>query len=590
MLESYLSARLTQGDSLRNRRMRRYAKIDKAISTWMKLNADDSARLTNEEQSGKPAALPFNMPILVTHLNDMVSFFSEVLAPISNPFTTKSGDAMPAAVTEKLNRDATKHGYYAELSLTLRSLFKYNWGGQHVEWDDDGSEDQRNAMASPGNVWKALDPYNTFWDPSIRDLSCFHKKGEWGATIDLVNRMEILRNHLSGKWARLEPLLEKNYESDYKGRYYKEPSSEAGIGIDGAEGRTGKTSKAVNWEEYGLGIATQAGPDVDGFERVVMYCWLIPARFGLLTDAERKQLEDMGKNPEVFLELWKFELIGGTVVSAKTQIDRDDYLQDEPVCIPMFLSYLTQDQLNEAQKSMMELMQGFQRFSNNMYNIYIQGMRKQVWGLKGVDPTMFDTTALQSGDVVGILKSKKPGADVRLGMVEISTSAGVENVLGSIEATLGLKDRMFPTQALPSQVAGIDRAVKSQVASVMQGSTRSLKAMLRILDASLMLSSRIEAFLNLIRHDNEGIAEITVETFAKQIGSGLESLEAERISEALWQLLYAIIQNQEAMQVFNIPAIFAYIGQISNLSTNLEQFVRQQPEPQGQTAPTPPQQ
>ncbi len=585
-LECYLTARLSQGVSMRNRRIRRFARTDKAVSTWQRLNAADTKRLTREERTGKAEAIPFNMPIMSTHLSDMTAFFSEILAPVANPFFTKSGDDMPTELTDKLNRDAAKRSYYSELSMTLRSLLKYNIGGMHVDWDSDGGENTTKATASPGNCWKALNLYNTFWDPSIRDLNKVHCSGEWAATVELTNRFTLLKNSLDGTWSRLEDLLSKNYESDTRMKYYKEPSIEVGINVDGEDGKTGSGAKEVDWDSYGMGLQTALGPDVDGFEKVVIYCWLIPAQFGLLTDGERKELESQERNPEIFLELWKFEMIGDRVVAARPQIKREDYIEHEPVTIPIFISYLTQDQVNEAQRSIMELMQGFQRFSNNMYNIYVAGMRKQVWGVKGVDPTMFDTSALESGDTVGILKSKKPGADVRMGFMDMTASAGVDQAMQAVGQTMELKDRMFPTQALPNNVAGIDRAVKSQVAHVMQGSTRPMKAMLRILDACLMLNTRIEAFRNLKRYDDEGLESVTEEDFAKLVGSGIESLEAERIAESLWQLLYAIIQNQEAMQVFNIPAIFAYIGRISNLSTDLSQFVRPPPQeaapPQGE--------
>lgn len=585
-LARYLVARLASGVSTRNRRIRRYAKIDKAISTWQRLSAADTKRQLTEERTGKAQAIPFNLPILATHLSDMVSFFSEAIAPVSNPFFSTSGDQMPSALTQKLNRDAARRSYYAQLSLTIRSLFKYNIGGMHVDWDQAGGESKKNTIAAPGNRWRTLDMFNTLWDPSIRDLACLHTKGEWAATIEMVNRLELLKRSLTGEWANLEGLLEKGYTADTKLKFYKEPTSEIGFGKDGQDGKTGDANR-VDWSDFGLGMGTDLGPDTDGFELTTIYCWLIPAQFGLLTNQEKQELEQSNppRNPEVFLELWRFELVGDYVVSANPHIKRKDWLNGESCEIPIYLSYLTQDQLGEAQRSTMELMQGFQRFANNMYNIYVNGLRKQVWGLKGVDPTMFDTSKLRDGDTVGILESKKPGQDVRTGFMDMTASAGVDQAMQAVAGTLDLKNTMFPTQQLPNQVAGIDRAIKSQVASVMQGSQRGLKATLRILDSTLLLNTRMEAFRNLKRFDSEGLIDVKDEEFAKLVGSGLESMEAERIAEALWQLLYAIIQNSEAMQTFDVTAIFSYITRVNSLNTDLASFVRQQA--QGQ--PTTPQ-
>ena len=211
-----------------------------------------------------------------------------------------------------------------------------------------------------------------------------------------------------------------------------------------------------------------------------------------------------------------------------------------------------------------------------MYNIYVAGMRSNVWGVKGVDPTMFDTSRLRKGDTAVVLESKQPGRDVRSGMLTMDNSAGVENVMGVVAQTLELKNQFFPSQALPSQIAGMDRAVKSQVTTVVQGAQRSLRMLLRVLDSSLMLPTRLAAFRNLKRNDGQDIDAMTDEDVAKLMGSGIESMESERVSEALWNLLHAVIQNSESMQTFDVPKILTYLSRVMNLSVDLGMFVRQQ--------------
>jgi hypothetical protein len=260
-------------------------------------------------------------------------------------------------------------------------------------------------------------------------------------------------------------------------------------------------------------------------------------------------------------------------------MDRKKLLQGEMVELPIYLSFLTRDQLKEAQRSFMELMRGFQRFSSAMYNIYIAGQRKNVWGLKVADSTAIDTTQLKNGDVTGVIHTKQPGRDVRSALMQLDSNSGVENALQSVDSSLNLKDKFFPSQAMPAAVAGIDRAVKSQVNTVVQGATRSMRTLLRTLDSSLMLPTRMGGYRNLKRNDPVGIEELTDEDVAKLMGSGIESMEAERVSEILWQLMYAIIQNQEAMQVFNVPLILTYLGRVGNLSVDLGSFARQPPPP-----------
>jgi hypothetical protein len=577
-LHGYVQSRLTAGATARDRRTSRYAKIDRLISTYQKLSAEDSKREAIEDNTGRQQALPMNLPILSASLVDMTSYFAEALAPIANPFFSADGDQSVSELLKKFNRDAAARNYFGELTMTIRSLIKYNLGGFRLDWDD-GLQFGKQ-IGSVGNHWKGLDLYNTLWDPSIRKPTDVAGKGEWAATVELVNRLELMRHSIAGEWVGLDDIVVKGVESASRARYYKEAAITAGLGQEGQDTRTtnGENS-AVNWSGYGLGLATDLGPEVDGFELVDMCIWLIPCQFGLLTKAEELGLESAGVDPDTYIECWRIKLVNDVLVDAKPLIDRDAALQNEKVELPFYLSFLTRDNLKEAQRSIMELQKGFQRFGSAMFNIYIAGMRKNVYGTKVVDTSAIDMSQLKPGEVAGLITSKQAGRDVRTAITELNNASGVEQTLSAVDTSLNLKDKFYPSQAMPAQVAGIDRAVKSQVHTVVHGATRSLRTILRELDSTLMLPSRMGGYRNLKLYDKEGINELTDEAVAKLMGSGIESMEAERVSEVLWQLLYAIIQNQEAMQVFDVPKILSYLGRVGNLSVALGSFTRQQ-EPQ----------
>lgn len=584
-LTEYLVGRLNNGSKVRDRRVRRYGKIDQSISTWQKLDSEDSKRKLMEEVNGKAQSIPFNLPILASQLDDMTSYFAEALAPVSNPFFSSSGDEVTKQLLDKLNRDALRRDYYGELAKSIRALLKYNTGGIGVEWDE-GSDGSKAALAAPGNRWSCLDMYNTLWDPSIKDPSKVSEHAEWAATVCITNRLKLIRKTLAGDWVGLEKILTQDIGEESITRLYRTPAFEANISDDGQDVKTaaGKSNQ-VNWSDYGLGYSTDLGPEVDGFEETRMYCWLIPEKHGLLSDAQYEELRQLRRDPDSYLELWQFTLINGCrLVEAKPVIPRADATQGEPVMIPMFLTFLTNDQLAEAQRSFMELMKGFQGFASSMFRIYQDGMRKGVYGITAYDPQMFDAGQLSKGEVVGMLASKQPGRDVRTGLSTLNESSGTENAMRAVGESLQLKDSMFPAQALPSQIAGIDRAVKSQVTTVIQGSQRKMRMLLRYVDSNLMLGTRMQAFRNLKRWDKSGIEDVDDEAVAKLIGSGIESMEAERVADALWQLVYAIIQNQEAMARFDVPQLLTYIGRVTHLSVDLGQFARLTPEEQAQQA------
>jgi len=595
-LTNHLRARLENGQRARSKWVHRYRKIDRAISTWQRLNPEDSQRKLKESAEGLPQAIPFNLPIMAAHLTDMTSYFAEALAPISNPFATSSGDQHLLTLTRRLNKDALARDYYGELVLTVRSLLKYNLGGLWVAWDKGaGKGVGTRGVLEEGNTWRGLDLYNTYWDPTISDPTQVSHSAEWAATTRLTNRIEIARRSVAGEWTGTDKLV-GGESTDRKPalKLWQNPSAAVpGTTGEDAVSRPGDSVRTlgedVAWGEYGLG--SNAGePTNRSFELTTMYCWIVPKQFGLIPRGVAKQMRDSGLDPNVFLQLWRFEIIDGSeIVSAHPAVDPQRVLSGEDSeHIPFFLSYFTRDQVGEVQRSMMELMQGFQRFASSMYAVYVSGLRANVWGLKVFDPSMIDGERLRSGETAGVIPTMKAGVDVRAALAQVGTNSGVQEALQAVDTGLGLKNQLFPSQALPNQIAGMDRAVTSQVATVVQGAQRGLRMLLRLLDSSLMLPARMEAVRNLARH--EGLAEaveIKDEDVAKTLGSGIESMESERIAEHFWRLMTAIIQNQESMQLFNVPELMAYLGRLMNLGVDMASFVRQQPESSTQP-PAPP--
>lgn len=584
-LTKWLVTRLGTGGDNREARVSRYQAIDRAISTWQKLSPDDSERARAEDNSGKQYALPLNLPILSGHLDDMASYFAEALAPISNPFTTADGDDRFQELTRALNKDALARDYYGELVLTIRSLLKYNVGGLTVEWEEVNGA---TGVQPEGNSWKSLIMHNTLWDSSIKDPRHVSYKAEWAAYVCEVNRLEIVRKAVSGEWVNLETYME-HPTLGYS--LYRDPSHAVPT-IDGRDARTYANGETISteqqWQEFGLGDSF-GGEGAKASELTRMYCWIVPDQFGLLGENFKAELENRDMEPSGFLELWQFEIINAqTIVSARPVLSRTITIDGTRPRIPMYMAYMTSDQLGEAQRSTLELMNGLQRFSSAMMNIYVAGMRNNVWGTRAYDPQMFDGEQLKTGDTAGLLKSKLSGRDVRTGLMRLDSSSGVGEALQGVNSALDLKQNLFPSQGLPNQVAGMDRAVTSQVATVVQGAQRSMRMLLRLLDSSLMMPTRIQAFQNLKAAAAGVYTDVTEEDVAKSFGSGIESMEAERITEALWRLLNSIVQNQEAAQTFNVPVIMAYLGRTLNLSADMSQFVRQPEQPpQGEGAPPP---
>lgn len=598
-LLQYLLERLNQGVTQRDKKLARYSKIDRLISTWQKLNKEDSLREIAEENSGRQQALPMNLPLLATHLEDTVSFFSEVFAPVSGVFFTSDGSPQQKELAKRMNQDAKARNFYGELCMTLRSLIKYNIGGFHVEWETVGQ--QGTGVHEAGNRWTALNVYNTLWDPTIKDVSKISNDGEWAAFVEEKNRVWLARRALAGELARVDRLFDCDSEERSKSnvytsngkrvKYFRPPPANAGLPTDALDERTTANvsgQQPVNWASFGAGLGDENLAEIQGFEIVTMYCWLTPCKFGLLSDQEEKQIEDLGINKESLLELWKFKVGDARqILYAEPVVDRNTALQQDSTivnsgsvvggqAIPMHFSFMTQDQMEEAQRSIMELMRGFQRLSSYLVNVYIAGLRKNVWGVTGVDKSMFDPSKLMQGDVAGVLVSKIPGRDVRTGMHQLNNTAGTEQAISSLDSVFAITQKLFPSQGLPSQVAGIDRAIKDQVAATMQGATRRLHMLARLLDSSLMNPARMSAFGNILTHDSRGLDGIKDEEVAAVFGSGIQSLEAERVAGIVHELLVTLMQNPESAQRYDVAGLMSYWSKVRNAGVDLGQFARQQ--------------
>src|SRR5690606_23380165 len=127
--------------------------------------------------------------------------------------------------------------------------------------------------------------------------------------------------------------------------------------------------------------------------------------------------------------------------------------------LPIYLSYLNLDDMLGANRSIAELLAGFQTFSSFLLNAHVQGARSSIWGLKGYDPDMFDIGDLENSEgVAGYLASKQPGRDVRTGLTELKGTFDGSKTMEQVGGIMQLMQSLFPAQALPSQVAGLDRA------------------------------------------------------------------------------------------------------------------------------------
>lgn len=571
MLLEYLLARLHLSQVKRPTRLQRYARIDQAVNGWQKLSAEDSIRDTREEMTGRSQALPMNLTITKSHVDDAVAFFSEVFAPLGGNFFATPGkkDQVDSIqkLTKKMDQDMKMNAYYDNVVSAMTSLAKYNFGGFHIYWND-----ERKHGDNIGNVCESIDAYNILYDSTIRDVSKLHRDGEWVALIRERNRLWLLKQAMQGGLINLEKIIGPAKDEDRgsnsfvpgKARFYKHPPNQTSMREDGKDTKTGLLEgNDVDWEGFGLSLSDDQMAEIDGHEIIKMYCWIIPSQFDIEVEGEDESAADK-------LSLWQFTICDSKAIIYAAPIENAEEL-------PVYLARLDKDEMGEAARTMAENLMPFQRIVSFLLNTAIEGIRSNIWGIKGYDPEMFDISKVQNGETSGFLKSKKPGRDVRQGLLKLDGSSGTEENFRHAATVLELMRSLFPSQAMPAQIAGMDRAVTSQVSAVLQGAMRKMHMLVRRLDSSLMLPVRIAQYRNITNFDPDkaSFKGLNTEEVAEVLASGLGQVNREAAAEQLRSLIFALIQNPEGAQGVDTRGLFKLWSILMNLGTDLSEFIAQ---------------
>lgn len=570
-LLKYLIARLESARTIRSSRLMRLARIDKAVSTWQQLSENDSARKVKEETTGSAQAIHMNLPVLHAHVQDMISFFAEVFSPGGGDFfmlPKAESQAAARTLVTKLNNDAKAEKYYKNLVMTLNRLIKYNTGGFHVCWNT-----PRNVQENEGtNQFLAIDPYNHLYDTMISDPATLAKEGEWSATVAIRDQRYLLDHQHAGKFFGVgniiihdDPNMAPN--QNQSAEYYRYSPAEAGLTFEDDR----RTSGRVDWQSYGAGLASDLAIRVPGWEEITMYCWVNPYEWGFVAEDKNDY------------ELYKFVILGAKQIIAIEPVyerkDDEADLSGRYKQIPHFCGYLNLDDMGESQRSITELLQPFASFASFLLNSHIDGTRAAIGGLTVYDPTGIDMSKIPKGEVAARIPTKTPGRDVRSIVQTINGNMPAGDTMGNLASLMQLVKEFFPAQALPSQIAGIDRAVKSQVAAVMNGVSRRLHMLVRTVDDDIMAPARFQSFVNVTRFAKMNLAGLSDQEVLTILGSGLAQLNREQTAAEIKELLFALIQNPETAQGMDIPGLFNWWSGFLNIPEDLTKFAKPQQAP-----------
>lgn len=587
-LLQYCRERLKAGLGGRDSRVARYAQIDRDVYAWMELDSEDKQRQRKHERDGSPLATAMSLPLTWVHIDDMMTYYAQTFAPNRGMFyhTAKPDDTNEASdLVTVMNNHAVYGSYYRQLLRGIFNLLKYNVGGVFANWstdygpklvvNPDNTAGVESEVIFSGNKINAIDMYNFIYDESVEPTNLY-KDGEWCAIVEMKSHYWLKQKCLDQVYFNCEELFEGN--SIGKNSYYKDPPVESRMDIHNTSGAGG----AVNWYSW-LAGGTQYTLN-NGFELTTMYIRLNPNDFGLVP-GNRAQRATRNK-----YEIWRVTIANDEkIIQCQQMTNIHNYL-------PAFLGVLNDDFLREAAKSSAEILNPLQQFSSFLMNVHVEGSRKNLYGTTYYDPSRVGLAEVPAGEVAARvpIKPQGYGQDIRTMVYNDHKNLDTRQTLDDLQGMIEIINMFFPTQSLPSQIAGIDRAVDSQVTAVQQGSNRRQHKGARLIDDTMMRPMRYALYYNIIQFLQDGVkiadyfsgkeTEINLSklrdvNLVSLIGQGLKSIDRQQVASQMQQIIFALIQAPQTAQGIDILKMLDYWTSMMDVDTNMEQFrLEQQPE------------
>lgn len=579
-LLEYLQERLKSDEQNRDSRVTRYSQIDRDVAGWMLLSEEDKKRKIDHVRTGSPQATAISLPLTWVHLDDMMTYYAQTFAPNRGMFyhTAKPDDTTDATqIVTLMNNHAVYCGYYTQLLRTIFAILKYNLGGMTTFWATDfgprlealagGGTRIEPAPIFSGNKVLAFDMYNTLWDPSVEPTNLY-KDGEWFARVEMKSHYWLKNKCLEGAYFNCDEHLDGESAPDStQTKWYKDPPSETNMQAD-------ESNASQSWFSVlsGASSYTMSG----SFELTEIHVRINPNDFGLIEGNREARL---ARNR---YEVWRFTILNNEkIIEARHMNNIHGWL-------PAFFGVANDDSLGQTTKSPAEILNPLQEFSSFLLNAHVEANRKNLYGTTYYDPSRIDLDSVPKGEVAARvpIKTQGYGQDIRTMVYRENQVLDTKQTLGDLDGMMGIIDKFFPTQSLPSQIAGIDRAVDSQVAAVQQGSNRRQHKGARLLDDSLMRPLRFGMYYNIVQYQEDAaevldyhgntvtidLTKLRATNLAYVIGQGLKAIDRQAAASQIQGMFFALIQAPAAGQQVDIIKILDFWTSMMDIEASMEDF------------------
>jgi hypothetical protein len=574
-LVNLIKDRLEFASGLRNTLYQRFADIDRQISPYMELSADDKRRERDNKSGRATKPVDFKLSLTDMQIEDAVTYLMNIFAPESGMYEAVAKPGMQAiaeAFAELCNKNASRMGTYRHLALAFTNAYKYNLGAAEICWEEIyGNIIQNNAEGQAENLYTAIwagnkvenvDIYNVLWDPSVHPCDV-PANGEFVARVDVLTKFAIEKLNADGTifgfddykdlaaaemmWWRAAPQLRRD-------------GSIAGTGGD-----------ATDWTAYiSAGALTPGGLDNKAFEVVKMYLWLDPTKYGLKTRKGRI------KNSR---EIWEVRLLNNAwIVSAKE-------LTNAHGMLPILFTVPNEDGMYMQARSYAEMLIPLNIFASFMLNVHQRAQRKKLYGFMVYDKDVVDLSQVntdETGRVAG--KTTATGKSIKDAIATYNDAPDTTNTMADVSSMIELMQKVLPTDML-KQVASLERATTFQAAATVQAGNRRPQHIAKKIDTQMLFFMRLIQLQNILQYQpalsftNEQGNEVQIDPKAFRdaeleytVGSGLKGLDRLMVVEGLKEALNILIQRPDVTRDYDLIGLINYWTSLVGDNVDITQF------------------
>lgn len=566
-LVKYIQERLIYSNELIDAQAERFAIIDREISGYIVLDADDKKRERDNIAGRGPKVTDTVIPLTMSQLHEALTYVMSVIAPDSGMYAAialAEKQDVAKGFANLMNRNAQKFKHFTNLARGIFDMLKYNFGGYTVEWErvfgntiersqGGGVNINTNQLVHSGNLVKSIDPYNFRYDLSVPSTE-ISSKGEFFSMTEIQTPFRLKKMQADNQLFNVDQLLKTT--TAMEATFFKPRPT---IHID----HSGREKNQPDWFKI---LSAGVSDDITiGIEFTTFYTWLIPNDFGLSSS----------KN----YEIWRFTIGNNAVLLAA------EHLNNAHGMLPCALGSPWDDGFGMQTKSFGEHLIPLQRFASFQMNTHQRAARKKLYGVTIFNKNIVD---LKNFDpVASVIPVRPPGMndfDMRKAVHQFTDAPNTDGTLRDIAATDDLMQRILPTDIL-RQVASLERATQYQAASVVQGANRRNHLITKTLDDQCFSEVREMQLYNVLQFqdvleiidENGNLTEINPSDFVEariqfDIADGLKGIDKLSIIEGIKDIINMLLQSQVANDRIDVVAIIDYFTSLLGDKTDFKQF------------------